>query len=334
MQAREIAALLNSKYLLSQDEKPVLIETHISWVILAGSLAYKIKKPVRFSFLDFSSLEKRKFYCERELTLNRRLAPQMYLRVVPVHQNGQDIFFNTKNGLIVDYAVLMKRMDPAKEMDKLLKADQASATAIATLAKKVAAFHLKAAVILTEPDIETLKDKFNDLTAVLPLIDKYMDESFAAIIAEAVKIAGCFLDKYRPHIIERSAGGFVRDVHGDLHTGNIFLYADPVIFDCIEFNDAMRQIDILDEVAFLCMDLDAFDRQDLSNAFYRDYLGNIKSGQSKETDLLFRYYKCYRANVRAKVCLLKAKEAADPHIKAAATYLTLLKSYLPGLTPA
>jgi aminoglycoside phosphotransferase family enzyme len=333
MKKKEIKRLIDSLVLFNQGEKPVLIETHISWVILSGAFAYKIKKPVHFSFLDFSSLKKRKACCECELALNRRLAPHMYLRVVAVYQNGSDFSVNLKNGSIVDYAVLMKRMDTAKEMDKMLKAGQVSQQAIITLAGKLAAFHRDATVIQHQPDIAALQVRFNDLLSVQAFVGRYLGAPFTALITRAVLSSDRFLERHSSEIMERYVKGFVRDLHGDLHTANIFLYDDPVIFDCIEFNEAMRELDVLDELAFLCMDIEVCGRKDLSSLFYREYNRLVGVDQNNETIDLYNYYKCYRANVRAKVLLLRAGDTNEQqvfmtNIQSATPYLQLLGTYL------
>jgi aminoglycoside phosphotransferase family enzyme len=334
MKKEEIEQLIRCEHFMDEHSKPILVETHISWVILAGQYAYKIKKPVRFSFLDFSSLKKRKYYCERELILNKRLAEQMYLSVIPIFKKGIDISLN-QDGAVIDYAVLMKRMDAALEMDKLLIAGKVNEQAIEKLAAKIAAFHRSATVITNKTGIDTLKKRFNDLEAVLPFVQHHPGNNFSGIIRGAVKKSDAFLNKYQSYITERATQGYIRDGHGDLHSGNIFLYQDPVVFDCIEFNDEMRQIDILDEIAFLCMDLDAYGRRDLSRHFYQNYLEYSGINETENSALLFHYYKCYRANIRAKINLLNAIEATGEAIlnqktKAASNYLSLLENYLSG----
>lgn len=338
MKPNDIASLAGGLGLLAQDQQAFAIETHISWVILAGAFAYKIKKPIRFSFLDFSTLNKRKYYCERELTLNQRLAPQMYLQVIPVVKQGRSFSLNAENGRIVDYTVQMKRMDTALEMDKLLMARAVSEEAIETLAAKIAGFHKRTPVITCDAGIDTLKKRFNDLQIVLPVVQQHLGNDFPAIIYNAIKKSNEFLDRHRHFIAGRAAEGWVRDGHGDLHSGNIFLYPDPVIFDCIEFNDGMRQIDILDEIAFLCMDLDAYGQEHLSENFYNAYLSNAEIKETEKVKMLFHYYKCYRANVRAKIHLFAATEANDQTVFAkklhqAANYLSLLKKYLDKYSP-
>ncbi|WDF79904.1 hypothetical protein PQ469_07780 [Mucilaginibacter sp. KACC 22773] len=333
MKTSEIKRLADALDEPAQSEEPVLIETHISWIILAGGFAYKIKKPVLFSFLDFTSSEKRKYYCERELVLNRRLAAQMYLRVIPVCQNGVDFSVNQKNGQIVDYALQMVRMDSAKEMNKMLLAGQVREETIFSLAAKLAAFHRAATVISQPLDISALGERFNDLLSARTFAGQHLGSSFSTLITGAIQYSNRFLDKYRSAILERSVKGFVRDLHGDLHTANIFLYDDPVIFDCIEFNDAMRELDILDELAFLGMDIEAYGRKDLSDLLYNEYHRMLGIDQNQGTIALYVYYKCYRANVRAKVLLLRAAETKDRQVFAASIhsargYLQLLANYM------
>lgn len=336
MNKDEVEQLKDEEQRLHQYQKSTLLETHISWVILTDHDAYKIKKPVKFSFLDFSNLEKRKYYCEQELILNRRLATQMYLQVVPICKNGESFSFNGKEGEVIDYAVLMKRMDAAREMDQLLKQNSVDKSVIKSLAAKIAAFHAQATVVRKAASIDAQKSLFNDLATLQDFIEVYLDKDYKAVVQNAMEKSNRFLKDYEPFIAERSENGFVRDLHGDLHTGNIFLYKDPVIFDCIEFNDEMRQVDVLDEMAFLCMDLESYGRPDLSDYLFRNYLGYEGTEMTEEERLLFGYYKVYRANIRAKVHLLHARERTDNQaslehsLKMAAQYLDCLKRYLTG----
>ncbi|WP_257668809.1 hypothetical protein [Parapedobacter tibetensis] len=333
MKRNEIEQLREGESFRNQREKSALIETHISWVILTDQYAYKIKKSIQVTFLDFSSLEKRKYYCEQELILNKRLAPQMYLNVIPIFKKGNTVSLNQQEGEVIDYAVFMKRMDMAKEMDKLLKENNVDKHLIKNLAAKISAFHLQATVVKKKTEIDSQQGLFNDLSTVQPFVRKHLGDHYAAIIQHAIKKSDNFLSNYRAYLAERSLQGYVRDLHGDLHTSNIFLCEDPVIFDCIEFSDELRQIDVLDEIAFLCMDLEAYGRPDLSEYFYQNYLQYSEMKITKEARLLFNYYKCHRANIRAKVHTLYAIETADKTIltqrlQAVSTYLAALENYM------
>ncbi len=328
-----INKLIKSKYFQEERLEPTIKETHISWLILSGDYAYKIKKPVRFTFLDFSTLKKRKYYCEREVILNRRLADEMYLKVIPIYRNGDSISFTEREGKIIDYAVKMKRMDSSKEMKLVLEKNEVRTDDIINLAKQVAAFHGSALVIKNKFEIAEFRKKYNDISIINNYISKHYGTSFINIIKRLIEKSDKFLGIHQNYFQFRSAHGCIRDVHGDLHSGNIFLYEDPVIFDCIEFNDDLRQIDILDEAAFFCMDMEANRRPDLGKLFYENYLIYSKIGETRESRILFNYYKSYRANVRAKVYTLDAIQSNDKNEdegkeREIKRYFSLLEAYL------
>ena len=311
---------------------PELVETHISWVILCGRFAYKIKKPIRYSFLDFSTLDRRKVVCEREVVLNRRLTKDMYLGVEPVKQNEGHYFIGADGGEIVDYAVVMRKQDPARQMDRLLARGQVSATDLANLAGKIADFHKKTSIIITM-DVRDVQEKFNDLQQEQGYLHDVLNKQSAGLISRAVEASDSFMNNHEAILHRRLRDGCYRDCHGDLHSRNIFLVQPPQVFDCIEFNDDLRQIDVLNEIAFLCMDLDAFGRQDLSGSFldfYNKVLPCIKTEGDKR---LFIYYKSYRSNVRAKVNSLRARSARNATEQLSALrqtekYLQLMDAYL------
>ena len=287
-----------------QPLKGTVIETHISWVILTASLAFKIKKPVRFSFLDFSTLERRQHYCRREVELNRRLA-DIYLDVVPIHRRDGGFVLGGEGAAPVDYAVRMRRMDSALEMSRLLAEDRVAPFQIVELADMLAAFHATATIVRRPFDAPQMKQDFNDLYCVVGSIGQKLETDYAAICESAIDYSNRFLTQIEALLATRSADGFRRDLHGDFHAGNVFLSTPPVIFDCIEFNDAMREIDILDEVAFLCMDLEARGRDDLGSQFVEAYTERMNLRLSAGERALFSYYKIYRASVRAKVTALR-----------------------------
>lgn len=302
-----------------------LTETHISWVILTKKFAFKIKKQMQYSFLNFSTLAKRKYYCERELMLNSRFS-NIYKGVLPVKRDGNKFFIGIGKGETMDYAVRMKRMQIAKQMNYLLQKNLVNKTQIKLLAKKIAAFHQSTDIINTTFDLNQAKNDFNDILSTIDWVAINLGNNYAAIIEKAVMSSNLFLDQNVQNIANRIKEGFWRDVHGDLHSKNIFLYKDPVIFDCIEFNDAFRQIDILNEVAFFCMDLEAYQRNDLSKQFMHTYLAFFPCMRNQKEEKLFTYYKCYRSNVRAKVNILRAMQSSDK-IKIN-KYLIEIKKYL------
>jgi uncharacterized protein len=326
MNQKEIEILCNSVNLEGNN----LIETHISWVILGPNYAYKIKKPVTFSFLDFSTLKRRKYFCEKEVTLNQRLAKKMYIGVAPIFKEASGIISFNASPDIADYAVVMKKMNRALEMDKLVQqSGKIQPAIILALAKKLAEFHKNAAVIPGKYNIDELRVRFNDIGD----IGNTLDETYSSLIKKAIRHSDLFLAGHTELFSRRQAEGFVRDVHGDLHTGNIFLYRNPVIFDCIEFDDNMRRIDILDEVAFLCMDLESYGCTDLSDLFYNQYLAFSGLEATESNHELFRYYKLYRANIRAKIALIRLNDDFYPEKRldnntCAIRYLNLVHNYV------
>lgn len=302
-----------------------LIETHISWVILTKQFVFKIKKKMQYSFLDFSTMYKRKFYCDRELLLNTRIS-DIYLDVLPIKQEGNSLRVGVGTGEIIDYTVRMKRLQTAKQMNHLLQKDLVSQGQMTVLAEKIAHFHQKADIISTPFNITQAKNEFNDILSVIHWVKINLESEYADLIEKTVKNSNTFLVRNENFIIDRIAKGFWRDGHGDLHSKNIFLYRDPIIFDCIEFNDAFRQIDVLNELAFFCMDLEAFQRADLSKQFMKTYLQIFPCLSGPKEEQLFNYYKCYRANVRAKVNCLRAMQTKDQD--EAVKYLSEIRKYL------
>jgi len=335
MTTEQINSLLSGEKLPGETGKRELMETHISWVILCDEFVYKIKKPVQYSFLDFSTLALRLHYCNREIELNKRLTQNVYIEVLPVNEWQDKIIIGGKKGAIIDYAVKMHRLNTEKRMDKLLTQHVVTELDIKKLAEQIAFFH-KNTTIIYQKDLLDIREKFNDLEGEKEYLSKQLDSSFSAIIDRAVEFSNTFLNKNKTLIAKRLRDGFYRDCHGDLHSRNIFLLPDPVPFDCIEFNDDFRQIDVLNEVAFLCMDLDAFDRKDLSALFleyYNHFFPTMKTANERD---LFIYYKSYRANIRAKVSALRAKSATrdEERTRSLTTvkkYLYLIESYLKGL---
>ena len=318
---------------------PELIETHISWVVICDRFVYKIKKPVKYFFLDFSTLELRKIYCDQELYLNQRLTRGMYLEVVAIREKGDQLLISDGEGKIVDYAVKMLKMDQSLQMDHVLKGGGVSKDHVRRIAIKVAQFHLGAEIIHMQFDRQIIQQKFDDLVAEVDFLTQFLGPSAKEMITGAEVISDRFLDDHQGIFERRIRHGLVRDVHGDLYSKNIFLYEDPVIFDCIEFNDQYRLIDVLSEVAFFSMDMDAHGRQDLAEAFETEYFRNFPALECEEDRLLLLYLKSYRANVRAKVNALKARQAQNSvrlrkYLEKSKKYLVLMTQYLHQLTEA
>ncbi len=309
-----------------------LVETHISYVILGSGYAYKFKKDMVYSFLDFSTLEKRKYYCEREVMLNDRLSEGIYLGVVAVRLGESGVFVDTGEGDVVDYAVKMRRLDGNLQMHAMLDKGQVTEAHIRTIARVLRAFHDRTEVIRNPVDMDRTAAQFNDLLSVEVFIRGALGAGHGDRMVDACRMSDRFLAQHRDLVVVRMNDGFVRDGHGDLHSRNIFLYPEPVIFDCLEFNDAFRQVDILDEIAFFCMDLEAAGADDLSKSFLHAYFDRPGDRFGQEERLLFTYYKSYRANVRAKVNTLRAmsgNEAASRRgLQEFERYLVLMERYL------
>ena len=307
-------------------------ETHISWVILTRKNAFKVKKPVKLSFLDFSTLALRREKCEREVALNRRFS-KIYFSVLPIRSENNHWQIGGDNGELKEYAVHMKRLISAKKMNLLLLEGKVKQPAIKALAQEVADFHQQAEIIHEPFSLTGACSTFNDIQQVLSFALTKFGNQYSQMVEQSIRWSDQFLKTHANRMQQRIDRGFIRDVHGDLHSGNIFLYKKPVLFDCIEFNDSMRRIDVLYEIAFLCMDLEAYGQLALSHYFLAIYKKLVKCFECPEDERLFVYYKCLRANVRAKVHMMSARQADNDeelhvHLKEAKKYLSLMSGYM------
>lgn len=305
-----------------------MLETHISWVFLAGEYAYKVKKPVKFSFLDFSTKEKRREYCEEEVRLNRRLSPEIYLGVVPIAKEGGKTRFGGE-GKILDYAVKMKRMEEGRTMDAVLAEGGVDRANVEELASALAEFH-GAVPAIQDPAFnspEMVKEQVEDLASVRGAVENAcgMGAKIDFILGKSAK----FIEENEKLMRNRQVDGMVRECHGDLHSGNVFVAEKKYIFDCIEFNEEFRFIDVASDVAFMAMDLDAKGNEGLSGVFVGKYL---ELSGDPDLEKLLDFYKCYRANVRAKVAALgylqnpteEGKENMEKYLLLAEKYAMLL----------
>ena len=317
--------------LSERDRNFEIVQTHISYVILSSRWAYKIKKSLELPFLDFTDVEQRHYYCHKELDLNRRLAPHMYLSVLPVKEFDHQLFIGDGTGDTIDYALKMKRMDNQLEMDRMLQSNTVLEEHIVGLASYIADFHAKAAIVYPTFSLLHFQQLFNPITELIPYIQKNLGRKYANIVTLAVQLSNQFLEYNLGQINQRKESGMVRDVHGDLHCKNIFLTQPPTIFDCIEFDSSLRQIDMLDEIAFLAMDLEAFNHYSLAELLYQQYVNQMASHQLTQVGHtgLFAYYKMYRANVRAKVLAFQSQSATPARKlwKEVKVYLDLIDHY-------
>jgi len=281
-----------------------VLETHISWVLLTGEYAYKIKKPVGLGFLDFSSLELRRHYCEEELRLNRRLAPELYLDVVEIRGTPGAPRIGGE-GPLLEYAVRMREFPQAALASRALASGAFGAAEVDALAALVARFHEGA---LRAPESErfgspdvVLADALQNFEQLLPLVKSAPDDRALRELRLWTKREFAARGEA---LAARRKQGFVRECHGDLHLRNIVLLdGRPVPFDCIEFNAELRWIDVMSEVAFLAMDLEDRGRRDLAWRFLGRYLE--ATGDYAGLAVL-PFYLVYRALVRAKVHLLRS----------------------------
>lgn len=307
MDANQIRELFRKGIFPRGKENPRLIETHANWIILAGNYAYKIKRPVKFSFLDYSTPSLRKHYCEEEVRLNRRLT-DIYLGVEPVVRLEDGRLGIGLSGEVVDHAVLMHRLDPARQMHTLLQRGDAHSEELLPLAQLLARFHRHAERPASGPTSQSLFDDYIDLLSVQPMLTELFGPVLADTFRAWTSMAETTLDRLQHRISQRFEEGFVVDGHGDLHTANIFLMDKPVVFDCIEFNEHFRINEVLSEMAFLVMDIERYGRRDLSKTLFDEYQKHYPLILQEADEWLFEYFLFYRATVRLKIAALRAMD--------------------------
>jgi uncharacterized protein len=299
--------MLDSGFYPHPADNPELIETHISFVLLAGDFAYKIKKAVNLGFLDFSSLDARRRYCFDELHLNQRLAPALYLAVLPITGSAQYPALGG-DGPVVDYAVKMRRFPQQGLFSAMLQQGQLTSRHVDTLAEKIAAFHGTVAVAVEQDDYGTIEaittpalENFSQLRSTSIAVPDH------ALLDSIEAWTRAQLPALRETFLARKRAGFVRECHGDLHMGNVALVdGETTLFDCLEFDAKLRWIDVMNEAAFVVMDLHDRLRPALARRFLNRYLEI--SGDYEGLRVL-RFYVVYRALVRAKIHWLRLNQA-------------------------
>jgi aminoglycoside phosphotransferase family enzyme/predicted kinase len=284
-------------------------ETHISWVLLAGRYAYKIKKALDLGFLDFSTLETRRFYCAEELRLNRRLAPRLYLDVVAIGGNPEAPVLGGEPA--IEYAVRMRRFAQSRLMDRMLTLGHVTPEHMDQLAATIAQFHTDLPPAPPDspycaPDAVQAPVRQN-FAQLLPLLSLPEDLTMLESVRQASMLE---FYAYAPLFRQRAMDGCVRECHGDLHLGNIVLLDDtPTPFDGIEFSTSLRWIDVINEAAFPVMDLLQRGQPQLAWRFLNTYLE--ATGDYAGVGVL-RFYLAYRAVVRAKVVAIRAHQPDVP----------------------
>ncbi len=282
-----------------------LVQTHISWVLLAGDFAYKIKKPVKLAFLDFSTLAQRQRCCNEELRLNRRFAPDLYLDVLPIFNTPQQPQWDGP-GPAIEYAVKMRRFDDAARLDRVCARGELQAAQLSDLADSLQAFHAQAEIA---PPASRFGAPAQVLAPALANFDDLRRLSGAGVAARLAALRAWTEAQFKhlaPLMEARQGAGRVRECHGDLHLANLVLIEQRVrMFDCIEFNEELRWIDVASEIAFTYVDLLAHQQAGLADWFVDEMLS--RSGDYEAAPLL-RFYAVYRALVRAKVAALRAAQ--------------------------
>jgi aminoglycoside phosphotransferase family enzyme/predicted kinase len=316
-----------------------LLQTHISYVLLAGPYAYKIKKAVELGFVDYGTLDRRREMCEAEVRLNARLCPEAYIGVVPVTRAHGGHLING-DGEVVEYAVKMRRMPHERMMPHLLEHAAVTRQHVRALARRIAAFHEAShgdARVASFGGVQAVRENWQEnFDQTRPYIGRTIEaETYEAIDA----YVGSFLRGEAALFDERRLGGRVRDCHGDLRSDSVVIHPDGSIcvMDCIEFNDRLRYGDVASDIGFLAMDLEFRGHQPLSDELLATYIDASRDGT---LPLVLPFYKCYRAFVRGKVESLQVDEpeVPDDQRKAAADrarrYFTRAGSYATERRPA
>lgn len=305
---------LNIEELLAPDvfphpvSYPRIRETHISWIVLTGELAYKVKKSVKFDFIDASTLERRLHHCNEELRLNRRLAPDLYLDVVPIARVDGHVRVGDDSAPVIEYAVRMKQFDIEQELSALLRRGEVSPTEIKMLGELLALFHLRARAAAPDPAQPNTEQMYESVANNLDQLHGHIQQLDQP--ADLQRLTDWTHDQARSlesSFRYREQCGYIRECHGDLHSGNIVRWQGRLVpFDCIDFDPHLRWIDVISDIAFLAMDLVSRSRADLAAAVLSRYLE--VTGDYDALPLL-PFYAVYRALVRAKVDAITAVQS-------------------------
>ena len=326
-----VEALLEPQAFPHRPQRIELVQTQMSLIYLTGEYVYKVKKPVNLGYLDYTTLDKRHFFCRQELELNRRLCPDAYLAVVPIVKENGGLRVEGE-GEAIEYAVKMRQLPGDRMMDVLLPLGQVTPEMVARVAERLVGFHQKAE---TNQEIAA----FGELDVIRQNCDENFLQTEKYVGLTILRAKHERIRDYTNDFIESNAGlfekrageGRIRDCHGDLHAAHVCFTDDICIYDCIEFNDRFRYCDVASELAFLAMDLDRHQQAGLSRRLVDTY-----AGMSHDEGLLslLDFYKCYRAYVRGKVegfklddSLISQSEKTKA-LESARTYFRLAESYV------
>ncbi len=326
-----VEALLQPQAYPHETQSIELVQTQMSFIFLTGEYVYKVKKPVDLGYLDYTTLEKRHFFCDQELELNRRLCPDAYLAVLPVIEEKGTLRIEGL-GRAVEYAVKMRQLPRDRMMDVLLPRGGVTAQMVTEVAERLVGFHQEAK---TNQEIAA----FGKLNVVRHNCDenfaqtrKYVGVSVGRQQYERIKgYTDDFLKRNTDVFDKRVKEGRIRDCHGDLHAAHVCFTDGICIYDCIEFNDRFRYGDVASELAFLAMDLDRYEQAVLSRHLVDTY---ARLSHDEGLLKLLNFYKCYRAYVRGKVESFKLDDPYIPEqekarvMAVAHSYFELAESYV------
>ncbi len=310
-------------------------QTHISVVFLAGPYVYKIKKPVNLGYLDFTTLESRRHFCEEEVRLNRRLAPTVYLGVVPVTRTATRMEFEGQ-GETVEWAVKMARLPEEATLEQRVNRGEIDPASLENLAQRIAQFHRDAEAGSHISEFGRFETVARNVRENIEQSADHVGVTLSRTVFERLsELTEEALIRHRPRIEARAERGVPRDTHGDLHLDHVYLFperqppADLVVIDCIEFNERFRYADPVADMAFLVMDLAFHERKDLACAFADAYFNATNDAEGRE---LLPLYSSYRAAVRGKVEGLELQEKEIPAIERAAALLRARRHWLLALS--
>jgi uncharacterized protein len=307
-----IQQMLQPDFYTHPVQEPIqLIQTHISYILLTGEYVYKLKKPINLGFLDFTSLEKRRYFCHEELRLNQRLSPELYIGVFPIIENAGQYRFGRVEGVqeVTEYALQMRQFPQEMLLSQLFQDGKLTPEILQQLAKQVAAFHTSA---ITNPEVTA----YGSVASIQQVNTNNQAISAGFIGTSQTQLQfekTCafttqFFEQHADWFVRRQTDGKIRECHGDLHLNNVCLYQDKIqIFDCIEFNQEFRNIDVIYDVAFLVMDLEFRGRSDLANLLLNTYLEQTGDYWGA---VLLPLYLCMRAYIRGKVNSLTLNDPA------------------------
>jgi aminoglycoside phosphotransferase family enzyme/predicted kinase len=338
-----IAAMSRPEFFSERPDSVELVQTHISCVFIAGNFVYKIKKPVRFAFLDYSTLEQRYHFAQEEVRLNRRLAPDIYLGVFPIlyREGGFALGAEESAGLggsdVAEYAVKMRRLPEDRILERMVGEKRAGKADMVRIAERLVSFHAaaafdRAAVYGAPPAVRDAV--LGNIAECEACVGKTLSRSEFERIEAFLRR---FIASHEELLWERAERGRVREGHGDLRCEHICLTDGIVVFDCLEFSERLRYCDVASEIAFLAMDLDRLGASELAAELVAEYAA--RTGDDALA-ILIRFYKCHRAAVRGKVATLKSLEAEVPDAERARarelalTSFHLANRYASGAAPA